>query len=134
MRQLRGMRKLERLARFHEVSADRETWVPASSLAALYPPAVAPAGPDRQHPRAIQPGASMEVRGDSTISHDDSPDAWFYAKEDQACGPLGIEELGRLIADGGLMPTTLVWCEGMASWVPYCELPTDRPAPPPGSQ
>jgi hypothetical protein len=135
LRQLKVMRKLERLARFHEVSADGETWVPASSIAALYPAAVVgPARPNRQDPATSEPGVSQQAGGDAPLSQDSSQDAWFYAEGDQPCGPLGLQELQRLVAQGRLTPTTLVWCEGMANWVPYCELPSVRAGVPPGTE
>ncbi len=44
---------------------------------------------------------------------------WFYSKDGQnRTGPVGMEELGRLAAGGGLKPDDLVWRQGMADWMP----------------
>jgi hypothetical protein len=45
-------------------------------------------------------------------------DEWYYTKQGQQQGPVSAGQLKQLAASGGLMPTDLVWKEGMANWVP----------------
>ena len=47
---------------------------------------------------------------------------WYYAREDQASGPLAAEELSRLAVEGSIRGDTLVWNESMPSWLPYGEV------------
>jgi hypothetical protein len=43
---------------------------------------------------------------------------WFYGGEANRNGPVDIEQLKQLARGGRLPPNTLVWSEGMPSWVP----------------
>jgi hypothetical protein len=43
---------------------------------------------------------------------------WFYAARGEQQGPISETELDRLIAQGVILPTTLVWREGFATWIP----------------
>jgi membrane protease subunit (stomatin/prohibitin family) len=67
------------------------------------------------------------------------PVGWHMAENGQTLGPLGIEQLGQLVAAGRLQPTTLVWTAGMAAWTPAGQVPqlaqllqTSGPPPIPG--
>jgi hypothetical protein len=42
---------------------------------------------------------------------------WFYSVGDTRQGPVTEDDLKRLVADGQLKPTDLVWRDGMADWV-----------------
>jgi hypothetical protein len=42
---------------------------------------------------------------------------WFYAKDGQQVGPVAFSEIERLYSEGQLGEDTLVWQQGMASWV-----------------
>lgn len=45
---------------------------------------------------------------------------WFYATKDQTqAGPVDEATLANLISSGTIVPQTLVWKQGMASWQPY---------------
>ncbi len=43
---------------------------------------------------------------------------WFYAKNDQPCGPVSPVELKKFAEEGELREEDLVWREGMVEWVP----------------
>lgn len=43
---------------------------------------------------------------------------WFYAKNDQPCGPVSPVELKRFAEQGELHEEDLVWREGMGEWIP----------------
>jgi GYF domain 2 len=58
---------------------------------------------------------------------------WFYAKDGQQVGPVEFSEIERLRAEGQLTDDTLVWQQGMPSWVklstvskPAAEKPTEE--------
>ncbi len=53
---------------------------------------------------------------------------WYYAHEGQQVGPISDEEFQALRAAGTVADQTLVWREGMASWLPLEEIL--KPAPP----
>ena len=43
---------------------------------------------------------------------------WYYSKNGNQCGPVAAAELKALAVAGKLLPTDLVWKDGMASWQP----------------
>jgi uncharacterized RDD family membrane protein YckC len=53
--------------------------------------------------------------------------AWYYARGEEAVGPLDAAAFEAALADGTITAETLVWREGMAQWQPYGEI-----AAPPG--
>jgi protease PrsW len=49
-------------------------------------------------------------------------DRWFYAVGEERRGPVEKDELLRMIADGRLRRTTLVWTRSLTDWAPAGEL------------
>jgi hypothetical protein len=43
---------------------------------------------------------------------------WYYAKDDQPCGPVSPVEHRQFAEQGELREETLVWREGMSEWIP----------------
>jgi hypothetical protein len=51
------------------------------------------------------------------------PDAWFYTREGERCGPVTLAELRLKATEGGLNPRLdLVWTQGMTDWKPAGEI------------
>jgi hypothetical protein len=48
--------------------------------------------------------------------------AWWYAEKDKKTGPLEQGDLARLIQSGKIDPGTMLWKEGMESWLPLDEI------------
>jgi len=46
---------------------------------------------------------------------------WYYVERGQQAGPVGDEELDKLVHSGQIKADTLVWHEGMPAWAPYGE-------------
>jgi hypothetical protein len=44
-------------------------------------------------------------------------DEWYYTRQGQQQGPVAAAQLKQLAAAGQLLPTDLVWKEGLANWV-----------------
>src|ERR671924_206222 len=42
---------------------------------------------------------------------------WYYTSEGKQMDPVSIKELKRLVGDGVLKPTDMVWKEGMPRWI-----------------
>jgi GYF domain 2 len=42
---------------------------------------------------------------------------WYYTTEGKQMDPVSMKELKRLVGDGTLKPTDMVWREGMARWI-----------------
>jgi len=69
-------------------------------------------------PRSEPPPSSLEPTSGSASSR-----CWFYKTDDRKSGPVDLEAIGRLLADGSLAPETPVWREGLAAWTPAAEIP-----------
>lgn len=63
---------------------------------------------------------------------------WFYAENNQQKGPVSEQQLLELVHSGVIRGNTLIWRNGMASWLPYeqvmGELSGSGPTPPPMGQ
>jgi uncharacterized RDD family membrane protein YckC len=44
---------------------------------------------------------------------------WYYANNGQRQGPISEAEFEQRLADGTIKPDTLVWHEGMSTWMPH---------------
>lgn len=45
------------------------------------------------------------------------PEMWYYTTEGKQMDPVSMRELKRLVGDGILKPTDMVWKDGMARWI-----------------
>lgn len=43
---------------------------------------------------------------------------WYYLRESEQIGPVGVDELLRLLDEGTITPDTYIWAEGMPEWLP----------------
>lgn len=62
-----------------------------------------------------------------------TPMNWYYAVGGAQKGPVTPEEFLRLVADGTIQPSTLVWREGLPDWRAYETIATNPPPAPPSS-
>lgn len=112
--------------RMHEVSPDGSSWARASTLTDLFAPPRSSA--PQQQAAATQPSAAPGIAaGGSATDYSlqraatqpsDEPVMWYSSSDDVQNGPMSWEDLQAQAAAGGLMPTDLVWTEGMPNWVP----------------
>jgi len=65
------------------------------------------------------------------IGEDSSVADWYYVENDAQQGPVNEPRLDALMESGAIAGDTLVWCEGMADWMPYSQAMALRAAPPP---
>ena len=89
-------------------------WVEARKIKGLFPaqPMSSPQG--LQHPP--QPEAT--------------PPQWFFLNAGQQQGPVSAEQLKQLAGEGRLLPSDLVWKEGMAQWAEAKNIKGLFPPPP----
>jgi hypothetical protein len=114
LEQLTSLRRRGQLARFHQVSEDRQTWVAASTLTDLF------ANPPTSD--------SFELASTPGPSSPPARACWYYHDGQTAVGPISEHELLGLVKSGKLQSDTMVWKEGMTSWA-LCgsALPTAKP-------
>ena len=125
VRQLESLRKRGQFSRFHEVSTDRQTWLAASSVTAVFPE---PSAADAVADAAIDQ-YSLRPQGTPSESVTPLPNArWFYARGDNKMGPVSLGTLQQLAVNGGLGPKDLVWEEGTPEWIPAEKAPLAFPS------
>ncbi|QEH31541.1 hypothetical protein OJF2_00060 [Aquisphaera giovannonii] len=123
--ELEAMRDRGQLARFHEISQDRRTWISAASFADLFPTrGDAPrAGAEAGYPVAGGPGSpSYGIPGPP------AEESWYLSRGRGQEGPFGTQEMRRMAAAGEVTPEALAWKAGMADWAPCGQLPELSPA------
>jgi uncharacterized RDD family membrane protein YckC len=54
---------------------------------------------------------------------------WFYANAGKQLGPIDDAEFERLVREGVIQSTTLVWREGMQQWQPFTNVTAARTPP-----
>jgi uncharacterized RDD family membrane protein YckC len=54
---------------------------------------------------------------------------YYYAVAGQQNGPVPEEQLDQMVANGTLAPETLIWAQGMESWLPYSQVRATAAAP-----
>jgi S1-C subfamily serine protease len=117
LQQLKSLRDRGQFRRFHEVSGDRKAWRPASSISDVFPSEAADS-----EGYELQPAEPSDVASDRPVSSI-SPAVWYYAGSgDKAAGPVALDRLSRLLHEGSITPSTLVWKEGMPNWVALATL------------
>ena len=147
--QLHALRERGQLARFDQVSRDRQSWMPADSLERLFPRggsggafvAGSVARPSSAPSRAQQPDSSgFLILGDEddrgggpsagpavdlvmAAPVPDEPAAWYFAESGTPHGPVDYPELKRLARDGRVGPATLYWRSGLEQWTAGSDLP-----------
>lgn len=47
---------------------------------------------------------------------------WWYADKNKKIGPVEMDELRRLLQNGKISLSTIVWQEGMTTWQPLGEV------------
>jgi hypothetical protein len=113
--QLMSLRERGQFQRFHEVSADRKRWQPASVVTEVFPD-------NEAESVEVEPAAAGKMDGRQGVGAEPapalSPAEWYYANPDgQQGGPIPREQVLGLWQSGAMTPATLVWKEGMANWV-----------------
>ena len=161
--QLRGLRERGQLARFDQLSRDRQEWIPADRLEVLFP-AIGSSGAfvsgSGTSPRVLSPRreAAPDSNPDSNVfmmldpeeeplqpatsasSSADVSNDWYYAEAGTPQGPVGLSELSRLASEGRIGPSTLYWRSGLDQWTPGADIlelsrlwPSTRRSPAPST-
>ncbi len=138
--QLQALRERGQLARFDQVSQDRQAWAPADSVQRLFPRAGS-GGAFAPAARAKERSSQRDLQSESTdflILDDryedragpepagatgDEPASWYFAESGAPQGPVGLSELKSLAGDGRIGPGTLYWRSGLDQWTPGSDLP-----------
>lgn len=56
-------------------------------------------------------------KGAASSGEDRDAAVWFFARGDENFGPVSYSQLEQYALTGQLLPTDVVWKEGMAEWV-----------------
>jgi len=58
------------------------------------------------------------------------PARWFHIEGDQRRGPVALDAMRQLVAEGAVTSDTLVWADGMPDWTPARKVPAVVPPSP----
>jgi hypothetical protein len=122
--QLQSLRDRGQLARFDQVSRDRQNWIGADQVARLFPLPGTGGSPGSTAPPAgtadfiiLDDDDAGFGSGTSASGIGDAPE-WFFARGGTHQGPVRLSELQRMAGAGEIDPETLVWRSGMEQWTP----------------
>jgi hypothetical protein len=122
--QLQSLRDRGQLARFDQVSRDRQNWIGADQVARLFPLPGTGGSPGSTAPSAgtadfiiLDDDNAGFGSGTSAPGIGDAPE-WFFARGGTHQGPVRLSELQRMAGAGEIDPQTLVWKSGMEQWTP----------------
>jgi GYF domain 2/LITAF-like zinc ribbon domain len=127
--QLESLRDRGQLARFHEVSQDRQVWMGAGSVPGLFGPPGGGSESDGSAGFSVAPAdpRGYNLVGDSPpgtqLAAGPEPAAWFFSRNGAQQGPVPLGELRRMAASGEINAHTQVWKNGMPNWAPVHQVP-----------
>jgi hypothetical protein len=134
VKQLEALRKRGQLARFHELSEDRQSWSSAALLPGLFPEPPMPGGQAASAIGVDANNEAYEINLDQQID-ELAPDQeqWFYMRDGATVGPVSLLALQEMASRSEIRPDCFVWKEGMPTWVncrqvPQVVFPTILPA------
>ena len=120
--QLQALRDRGQLARFDQVSEDRQNWIGADSVDRLFPPS----GNEGSRSNRVSTDEIAEFivlddegSGSGSKKGGNLPE-WYFARGATHEGPIPLSELQRMADKGEIDPETLVWRGGMEQWTPAC--------------
>ena len=120
--QLQSLRDQGRLARFDEVSQDRQSWIGAGRMPWLFPQAET----SRARPGSAAGMAEFILLDDedaiagpnrARLAIEDDSD-WYFARDGAQQGPVRLSQLQRMADAGEIGPETLIWRDGLEQWTP----------------
>jgi hypothetical protein len=116
LQKLQSLRDRGQLARFHELSEDRQSWQPASVLSALFAD-VSPVMGDEEATYPLAQVEAEERTNSAQTARSTGRVEWYYVDDTgQQAGPFTRAQLSKMWAREILTSTSLVWKEGMSEW------------------
>lgn len=99
-----------------EVSADKRTWRPWSSIEALQDK------PEETTPALAKSDTDLRVPAGDPSRPSPLAAIWYYSIHSNTLGPVNRGDLLQLVADGTLLEDSLVYRDGMTDWMPLCDV------------
>ncbi len=116
--QLKVLRSRGQFSRANEVSTDRQVWQSAVTIETLL----------IGNSRPGSAGTTEPSEGATRLPETSKPArvmaaAWYYSVGEEKLGPVTLLELRGMLAGKQLMPSDLVWKEGLPDWQPVRDVP-----------
>lgn len=127
--ELESLRAQGKFARFHEVSEDRQTWVSASSLTAIFPAPAVESPKVESPPNASSTGSPVPSGSSAPAYHPgslgpiDDGEIWYFSHRGSPPCAVSFLELKRKAMNRQIDQETLVWKDGLPKWIPCAMLP-----------
>lgn len=132
--QLRSLRAKGRFSRAHQVSTDRKSWQPASTLEDVFAPGKRSSSGQKREEEAedVRLEAPPREAENTPPAPSADPVEWYFYANGQQQGPMRLVDLQQLIATGQVRPEDMVWKPGFPDWMPVANVPELRPPSPQG--
>jgi len=111
--QLQSMSQRGQFSRMHEVSGDGITWGRATTRPELF---------ERAQPAFVieEPDFPPEPPVKQALP---PADVWYYHQLGANHGPVDLDQLQYLVNSGQVLPTDLVWKQGLPEWIAAARVP-----------
>lgn len=124
---LKALRARGQFSRAHEISSDRRSWQPASTLDHLLTTSLSISDdvPSFEDESVVNSG-SLSPHEKGVVSDNSGPTPaalWHYNVSGEQHGPVSIMDLRSLISMGSLRSDDFVWKEGLPDWRPASLVP-----------
>jgi hypothetical protein len=128
------LRDRGQLARFDEISQDRQSWTAAGRMPRMFrqldeaprtrAPSFSKSAPSTDAAEFIVLGEDDDTSRSparvSTTAEDDSE--WYYARDRTQHGPVRLSRLQQMTDSGEIGPSTLVWTSRFDQWIPASQV------------
>jgi GYF domain 2 len=77
----------------------------------------------------LQPGSASASAPANGVAGPNASSNWYVGRDGQQYGPVVDAAFRGMLDSGQILPTDLVWCDGMPGWIPASTLPRQQPQP-----
>jgi hypothetical protein len=123
LEKLRSLRTRGQFSRAHEVSTDRRTWSPATSIDSLQSPTTPSGSAGQGTSQGAGDPVGVQASGTRAVPKSGDAAGWYYRVNEQQFGPATTLELQALIQSDRIKPSDFAWREGLPAWVPVRDIP-----------
>lgn len=115
--QLKALRGRGQFSRANEISVDRQLWQSAATIEHQLDGTTAFSKASGTETEEVLPAQTANAGSPKSMTP-----LWYYAVGSERCGPVTILELRGLITGQQLLPSDLVWKEGLSDWCPISDV------------
>lgn len=121
---LKTLQARGQFSRVHEVSTDRKSWQPASTIDGIFETTLVRRNQALLDEDDSPASTEIAINGRTTTLAPPAagPSSWYYHLAGQQHGPVPLAELRSLVRSGRLNTSDLVWNDSLSDWMPLGEV------------